>query len=144
MEVMMNGEVVKMEEVGRNVLVNGSVLEDGNIVFEVVSMGEFGWIDVFLDNVKFEMSGCSKEVVLKGFKEWVDDEKEKGKEVGEDYLKELDDIWLKFEKLMEGVLGEDDEVYDEGEWVVVMGGVWGVEYDSNYGVLLKRMGDKEE
>ena len=120
-------------EMVKNLVLNVCVGEDGEMYVEVVGLSKFEWLDNMLDGVMGVGGGVGKEFdeVVKELDVWLKEEVSK-------YDVELKDMVVKLEKLVEEFKEKLKEfVGDEEDGLILFGGNWGVEYDNNYGVVLK-------
>lgn len=109
-----------------NIVLNIGIDEDGYVNVEKCGLGEFNWLECMLRDVVIE-GMKDKDDVLEEVRMWVEEVKSNYNE--EEYVKELDDKLKVFESALNGI---------EGDYVIVLGVRWDVEYDDNYGVIIKK------
>jgi len=101
--------------------------EDNEMALETVPLDKFQWLTQFMEGQSFEQE-VELSDVLKQVEEWFNDEVEGHTEEDAVALKQHYDNFIK--QLTEFVGDEEDGI-------VMMCGGWGVEYDNNFGVLIK-------
>lgn len=101
--------------------------EDNEMALETVPLDKFQWLTQFMEGQTFDQE-VELSVVLEQVAEWFKDEVEGHTEEDAVVLKQHYDNFIK--QLTEFVGNEEDGI-------VMMCGGWGVEYDNNFGVLIK-------
>lgn len=101
--------------------------EDNEMALEIVPLDKFQWLTQFMEGQTFDQE-VELSDVLKQVEEWFKDEVEGHTEEDAVVLKQHYDNFIK--QLTEFVGNEEDGI-------VMMCGGWGVEYDNNFGVLIK-------
>lgn len=110
-----------------NLILNLCVTEDCSMYVEKVGLSNFEWLEHFTDSATFG-NAVEFEVVLKEVKDWFEEEVVKHDEDAQVVLKEQYELFV--EQLTE-------LVSDEEQGAILLTSAWGVEYDTNFGVMLK-------
>lgn len=111
-----------------NLILNLFVGEDNEMACEKIPLSNFQWMEQFTDGATFG-NGMELSDVLKEVKEWFEEEVVKHTEDAQVVLKDCYELFV--EQLTELI----DEDGDNG--LILLASGWGVEYDTNYGVMLK-------
>lgn len=112
----------------KNLVLNVCVNEDGEMYVEMVGMSNFGWLENMLDGVVFNENGLEVEEVGVEVGKWFDEEV-----VKYDDVESKDKLKVVVEEFKEKL----SELLEENDGFVLVGNNWGVEYDNNYGVVVK-------